>query len=72
MLFTIMGAMIFLGIFLAWIKFGRKIISGFALLSVPFYLLWKIPIYLGFLINPEKNWIRTTRDSDSSLNCPDD
>jgi cellulose synthase/poly-beta-1,6-N-acetylglucosamine synthase-like glycosyltransferase len=72
MLFTIMGLMIFSAIFFAWIKFGRKIISGFGLLSVPFYLLWKIPIYLGFLINPEKNWIRTTRDSDSSLNCPDD
>jgi cellulose synthase/poly-beta-1,6-N-acetylglucosamine synthase-like glycosyltransferase len=72
MLFTIMGLMVFSAIFFAWIKFGRKIISGLALLSVPFYLLWKIPIYLGFLINPEKNWIRTTRDSDSSLNCPDD
>lgn len=72
MLFTIMGAMIFLSIFFAWIKFGRKIISGLALLSVPFYLLWKIPIYLGFLVNPEKNWIRTTRDSDSPSNLPDE
>jgi cellulose synthase/poly-beta-1,6-N-acetylglucosamine synthase-like glycosyltransferase len=71
-LFAMMGIMIFLAIFFAWIKFGRKIISGFALLSVPFYLLWKVPIYFGFLINPEKNWIRTKRDSDSSLNYPDD
>jgi len=72
MLFGIMGAMIFFAIFFAWIKFGRKIISGLALLFFPFYLLWKIPIYLGFLVNPEKNWIRTTRDSDSSLNLPDE
>ena len=43
-LFAIMGTMIFLAIFFAWIKFGRKIISGLALLSVPFYLLWKVPI----------------------------
>ena len=63
---------IFSAIFFAWIKFGRKIISGLALLSVPFYLLWKVPIYVGFLINPEKNWIRTKRDSDSSLNSSDD
>jgi hypothetical protein len=71
-LFAIMGIMIFLAIFFAWIKFGRKIISGFALLSVPFYLLWKVPIYFGFLINPQKNWIRTKRDSDSSLNSSDE
>lgn len=70
-LFSIMGIMIFLAIFFAWIKFGRKIISGLALLSVPFYLLWKIPIYLGFLIKPEKNWTRTQRDSENALNPPD-
>ena len=71
-LFAMLGVMIFSAIFFAWIKFGRKIISGLALLSVPFYLLWKVPIYVGFLINPEKNWIRTKRDSDSSLNSSDD
>jgi hypothetical protein len=71
MLFAIMGAMIFLAIFLAWIKFGRKIISGLALLSVPFYLLWKIPIYLSFLFKPEKNWTRTQRDSENALRPPD-
>jgi cellulose synthase/poly-beta-1,6-N-acetylglucosamine synthase-like glycosyltransferase len=70
-LFTIMGIMIFLAIFFAWIKFGRKIISGTSLLSVPFYLLWKVPIYLAFLVKPEKNWIRTQRDGDSPLNSPD-
>lgn len=71
-LFAIMGVMIFLAIFFAWIKFGHKIISGFALLSVPLYLLWKVPIYLGFLINPEKNWIRTQRDGDRPLNSTDE
>jgi hypothetical protein len=70
-LFAIMGIMIFLAIFFAWIKFGRKIISGLALLFVPFYLLWKVPIYLGFLIKPEKNWTRTQRDSENALNPPD-
>jgi len=64
-LFAIMRAMIFLAIFFAWIKFGRKIISGLALLSVPFYLLWKVPIYLSFPFKPEKNSTRTQRDSEN-------
>jgi len=66
-LFGVMGLMIFTSILVSWIKFGRQVISGFALLSVPFYLLWKFPIYLNFLIKPEKNWIRTQRDSDNAL-----
>ena len=65
--FSFLGFMILVAILVAWIKFGRQIISGLALLSVPFYLFWKIPIYLTFLIKPEKSWKRTQRDSDDSI-----
>ncbi len=61
--FVLIGSMIFTAIFIAWLKFGRQLISGLTLLKIPFYLMWKIPIYLAFLIKPEKNWIRTERDS---------
>lgn len=56
------GLLLLVSIMLAWVKFGRKIIPFKSLASVPFYILWKIPIYLQFLIKPEKRWIRTERD----------
>ena len=32
------------------------------LLSIPVYVLWKVPIYLKFLVSPQKAWVRTERD----------
>jgi cellulose synthase/poly-beta-1,6-N-acetylglucosamine synthase-like glycosyltransferase len=55
------GLVFFLTTLLAWGRFGRKTIPLRALLSVPFYMIWKIPLYLGFLFRPEKQWVRTQR-----------
>ncbi|MDJ0730126.1 MAG: glycosyltransferase family 2 protein [Crocosphaera sp.] len=60
---VIAGMCLVLGILSGWAKFGRKEIPGFALLTIPFYLLWKIPLYFTFLIRPESQWVRTERDS---------
>jgi cellulose synthase/poly-beta-1,6-N-acetylglucosamine synthase-like glycosyltransferase len=49
-------------VLLAWWKAGRKELPLLELLTVPLYVLWKIPIYLGFLIKPQTSWIRTKRD----------
>lgn len=51
-----------LGVLSGWAKFGRKEIPGLALLSIPFYLLWKIPLYVAFLVRPQSEWVRTDRD----------
>ncbi|EAZ91544.1 glycosyltransferase family 2 protein [Crocosphaera chwakensis] len=56
------GLCLISGILMGWAKFGRKEIPGFALLTIPFYLLWKIPIYFAFLVRPESQWVRTDRD----------
>ncbi|MGK7939207.1 MAG: glycosyltransferase family 2 protein [Crocosphaera sp.] len=56
------GMCLVLGVFSGWAKFGRKEIPVLALLSIPFYLLWKIPLYFAFLVRPESKWIRTERD----------
>jgi hypothetical protein len=32
------------------------------LLTVPLYVLNKIPLYFKFLVKPEKTWVRTERD----------
>lgn len=49
-------------ILLAWSQFGRGIISFSALLYAPFYALKKIPLYLGFLIKRQVEWVRSKRD----------
>ncbi len=62
-LLGIEGFLVLTSIISAWAKFGRCNIAGITLLSVPFYIMWKIPLYLAFLIKPQTQWIRTERDS---------
>ena len=63
--------MIMLGLTLAfsivssWHKFGSEIIPLKTLIYVPLYLFWKIPLYLKFLVAPQKEWVRTEREDES-------
>jgi cellulose synthase/poly-beta-1,6-N-acetylglucosamine synthase-like glycosyltransferase len=59
---AIEGCLLLSAIVVAWAKFGRADLPIQTLLAVPFYLLWKIPLYLGFLIRPQTKWVRTDRD----------
>jgi cellulose synthase/poly-beta-1,6-N-acetylglucosamine synthase-like glycosyltransferase len=63
LLFSVEGILIITAIVIAWVNFGRDKISGKTLLSVPFYVLWKIPLYFAFVFKPQKDWVRTQRDS---------
>lgn len=56
------GAMILTAILLAWFTFGRSDLPASTLLSIPLYILWKIPLYVAFIIKPQTRWIRTDRD----------
>lgn len=56
------GALMALAIMAAWVKYGRRQLPATTLLSVPFYLLWKIPLYVSYLIRPQTKWVRTERD----------
>jgi len=47
---------------LAWSRFGRGLIAFSVLLYAPFYALRKIPLYLGFLIRRQVDWVRSKRD----------
>ena len=62
-LLSLQGAMLGAAILSAWSQFGREQVSLQNLLSVPQYLLWKVPLYLGFAFNPQKEWVSTARDS---------
>lgn len=61
---VLLGALIVLVLVLvalAWALEGRAFLSGRALLMAPLYILWKLPIYAGFLRKPETTWTRTPR-----------
>jgi cellulose synthase/poly-beta-1,6-N-acetylglucosamine synthase-like glycosyltransferase len=60
-LFLGAGIVLFLTITLAWLRFGRQILSLRSLLLVPLYVAWKIPIYFGLIFSPQKIWNRTER-----------
>ncbi|MDF0555773.1 glycosyltransferase family 2 protein [Kamptonema sp. UHCC 0994] len=62
-LLIIEGILILTSIVAAWAKFARNDISALTLLAVPFYILWKIPLYLSFLVQRQTKWIRTERDA---------
>ena len=57
----ISGLTLVLSVFLSWAKFAQADISFRTLLSVPAYVVWKIPVYLKFIKSPETEWIRTNR-----------
>jgi len=45
----------------AWAKFAQADLALKTLLSVPMYILWKIPVYLKFVTEPQVEWVRTRR-----------
>ena len=55
------GGVMVASILAAWAGFAREIVPWTALLAVPFYVFWKIPVYVGFLFKRQKVWIRTQR-----------
>lgn len=61
-LLGIEGLLISISIIGSWANFGRANLPVLTLLVVPLYILWKIPLYLAFLVQPQTKWIRTERD----------
>lgn len=48
----------------SWYRFGRKDLTFVTLLTIPIYIVRKIPIYLSFIFKRQKDWIRTRRDDE--------
>jgi hypothetical protein len=52
----------FLALALAWRAGGSRFVTLAGLARVPFYLIWKLPLYLGFARSgTPKEWLRTGR-----------
>jgi cellulose synthase/poly-beta-1,6-N-acetylglucosamine synthase-like glycosyltransferase len=48
----------------AWARYGRETVPGSVLLSMPFYVLWKLPLYVAALLGRrQKDWVRTDRNA---------
>ncbi|MGF1461410.1 MAG: glycosyltransferase family 2 protein [Leptolyngbyaceae cyanobacterium] len=58
---VVSGALMFVAIGAAWFRFARREIPLSSLVSFVGYLLWKIPLYLKFLVKPQSDWVRTER-----------
>jgi cellulose synthase/poly-beta-1,6-N-acetylglucosamine synthase-like glycosyltransferase len=59
---TVVGLFVFLAILIAWVRFGRSELPLLNLLAIPLYILWKVPLYLKFVIRPLSAWNSTQRD----------
>jgi cellulose synthase/poly-beta-1,6-N-acetylglucosamine synthase-like glycosyltransferase len=51
-------------ILLAWLRFGRDLLTAAELCSAPLYLLRKLPIYTAFLFRRQAHWVRAKRDNE--------
>jgi cellulose synthase/poly-beta-1,6-N-acetylglucosamine synthase-like glycosyltransferase len=51
-------------VLLAWARFGRQVVPFRELLGIPFYVLRKVPVYLGFVTARQTGWVRSQRDKD--------
>lgn len=58
-----------LGLGAAWCRFGREVLPARrAILGVPGYVLWKLPIYAAYALRgAERRWVRTRRGPAETL-----
>jgi hypothetical protein len=50
------------GVAIGWARYGRQLVPFRYLLLVPFYLIWKVPLYASFFLGRrERKWQRTKR-----------
>jgi hypothetical protein len=62
-LITLLGTTLLISsIGIAWMGWGRNIISFSKMLLVPVYVISKIPHYVKFLFKRQKTWNKTERD----------
>jgi hypothetical protein len=58
---SLLGLLVLL-VLAGWHLRGRDLVSLAELLIVPWYIVARIPIYLQFAFNRQKQWVRTGRD----------
>ena len=51
-----------LAVLLAWLRYGRTVITLGELVCAGIYAVWKIPLYARFLLSRQSQWIRSKRE----------
>lgn len=59
-----------LAVLVGWQLRGRDLVSLAELLTAPWYILARLPIYLRFAVNRQKQWVRTGREG-AKPTCPE-
>jgi glycosyltransferase involved in cell wall biosynthesis len=59
-------AMAGVAVFLAWARYGRRVVPFSALALAGVYVVLKLPVYAKFLIARQLDWVRSKRDGDQS------
>lgn len=63
LVYTATGLALALAVVRAWALCGQDVVRLRELLSVPWYIAAKLPIYLRFVVRRQKEWVRTGRDT---------
>jgi len=50
-----------IAVLVAWWREGRDFVSFRTLALIPFYVAWKLPLYLGLRLKGQRDWLRTGR-----------
>jgi cellulose synthase/poly-beta-1,6-N-acetylglucosamine synthase-like glycosyltransferase len=59
---TASGLLFCVTILSCWARLFRHILPFRLLFAVPLYVVWKVPVYIAFLLRPQKEWVRTERE----------
>ena len=51
-------------ILMAWSAHARHLLSASELLRTPLYAVWKLPVYVSYLLRKRSAWVRTKRESE--------
>ena len=49
---------------MAWSAHARHLLSASELLRTPLYAVWKLPVYVSYLLRKRSAWVRTKRESE--------
>lgn len=63
---SVAASLLVVTVFAAWAAFGRSVLSLGDLLMAVAYALWKIPLYVRFLVARQIDWVRSKRDQERS------
>jgi len=65
------GTLILIAVLSAWWRFGRHLLPARTLAAAPLYVLWKMPLYLGFFLRGRHgHWERTSRTAEVEAKPP--